>query len=47
MGLLIEGRRDGHLANLQQILDQFITSGFHLDPRGPRYQKALQLAGES
>ena len=47
IGLLIDGKRDGHLSTLQPVLDQLIASGFYLDPGSPLYQEALRLAGEA
>ena len=47
IGMLIDGKRDGHIPLLKQILNQLIDSGFFLDPHGILYQQALRLAGEA
>lgn len=46
IGVLIDGKRDGHVPLLKQALDQLIVSGFFLDPHGSLYREALRLAGE-
>lgn len=47
IGILIQGKRDGHLPSLKAALDQLIVTGFHLDPHGALYAEALHRAGES
>jgi predicted nucleic acid-binding protein len=45
--MLINGKRDGHIPLVKQILNQLINAGFFLDPHGTLYQEALRLAGEA
>jgi predicted nucleic acid-binding protein len=47
IGILIDGKLDGHLPNLREVLDHLIRSGFYLNPNGPVYKEALRLAGET
>ena len=46
LGVLIEGKRDGHISNLKAILDQLIRAGFYLNPESSLYRDVLRLAGE-
>ena len=47
VGILIDGKRDGYLSSLKEVLDRLIQFGFYLDPNGSLYREALRLAGES
>jgi predicted nucleic acid-binding protein len=46
IGICVWARLDGMLSALKPLLDQFIASGFHLDPHGRVYQDALRRVGE-
>lgn len=46
IGILIQARMNGVIAELKPLLDQLIAAGFYLDPHGPVYRDALRSVGE-
>jgi predicted nucleic acid-binding protein len=46
IGILIQARMNGVIAELKPLLDQLIAAGFYLDPHGPVYRDALSSVGE-
>lgn len=46
IGILIQARMNGVIAELKPLLDQLIAAGFYLDPHGAVYRDALRSVGE-
>jgi predicted nucleic acid-binding protein len=47
VGILVHACLEGVIPELKPLLDELISSGFHLDPHARVYQDALKRVGES